>query len=428
MLLGGLRRILTPLSSPPFAIAWLGQTVSSFGDRAFALALTWLVIELTGSAVLLSSLFIAEYIPVLLLLAIGGAFADRFGPRRIILWSDLARSVVIFIFALLVSVGWVTMPVVIAFAVFSAAAALTDPALMALPPALVPQRNYTAANSLQQIGMRGAGLLGPILGGYLISRYSVAAAIAFNAVTFLGSVIAMAVIRHRRFEGLPIETLSKQGEDSAWRNLMTGMRYLRATPSVLALVLFFALTNGLNNVEEVLVPLLARVDLGASATQLGLLQTLHGIGAVAGALAMGTWGNEIRACWVAVCSGMMVFGLAIVLMGLAGSITALCGAYLLAGLAFIVPEVAAWSLWQEIVPAEMRGRVFSTISLVAMAMNPPGLILVGTLGNFIGLREGLWIGGGAIMVLSLIVSALPQFRRIDTDGRVKTQATQPGLD
>ncbi len=125
---------------------------------------------------------------------------------------------------------------------------------------------------------------------------------------------------------------------------------------------------------------------------------------------------------------MLVFGLAIVLMGLVGSMTALYGAYLLAGLAFIVPEIAAWSLWQEIVPTEMRGRVFSTISLVAMAMNPPGLILAGTLGNFIGLREGLWIGGGAIVVLSLIVSALPQFRRIDTDVRVKTQATQPGLD
>jgi len=320
------------------------------------------------------------------------------------------------VFAALTILDMMSLPEIFALAViYGIVGAFFTPALSALYPSLTPPEHYDAANSLRQILLQVALIGGPALGGYLIAQWSVSAALAFDALTFLVSFFALALTRPQTLQA------TKQVHDAQrvggfrrqWSEIFGGLSFLRGEPGVFTLILFFSLTNGLNDVEAVLVPRLARLELGLSAAEFGLLATAMGGGTLFGALFAGLFAQRVRRRAQLICLSIMVFGGAIVLMGLAENARTLYLAFALFGVTFILPEVVFSSFLQRIVPAEMRGRVFGSISLLAMVMNPLGLLLAGVLGDSIGPRAGLWIGGGCIAVLSLLTLALPVVRSLN---------------
>lgn len=412
-----LKRAAAPLRSRPFVCIWAGQTISRAGDRCFDVALLWLLVGLTGSTILIGTVLMASYIPTVILLVIGGVWADRVSPRGIILVSDLLRAVVTALFALLVTLRALTVADVFAFAVaYGLVSAFVNPALSALRPSLVPPDEYPAAASLNQMGAQMATLLGPALGGYLISLWSVPGALAFDAATFIASVVAVALMGRRPGVDRPPVASGTQGKVRRLERgeLLGGVRFLRGEPGMAVTMAFFALTNGLNNAEVVLVPVLARSVLHFSSAAFGLLTTFFGLGALGGALAMATLGQRIRRRAAAICGGMLVFGLAIAAMGAVTGAVLLDAAYLVAGTAFIIGEVTSATLWQRIIPPEMRGRVFSVMGTVSMGLNPLGFLFAGWLGQVVGVRAGLWIGGGAIGLLSILAFLVPAVRGLDT--------------
>jgi MFS transporter, DHA3 family, tetracycline resistance protein len=410
-----IRSLLAPLVVRDFVLVWLGQGVSQVGDRCTEIALIWLIVGLTGSSLLLGSVLTAMYIPTLLLLLAGGLLADRGSRRMVVLLSDALRAIVIGVFAALVTFGMVSLPDVFALAViYGVVRAFFNPALSALYPSLVAPEHYDAANSLRQIVLQAATLGGPALGGYLIARWSVGAAFVFDALTFVVSFLALAFLRRRVFgSGEQAHHEREGGAGRRWREIFGGLRFLRGEHGLLILVLFFALVNGVNNVEAVLVPRLVRRDLGLSAAAFGLLASSMGLGTLLGALFSGLFARGTRRRAHIICLSIMVFGVAIVAMGMAQNALTLYLAYFVLGVSFILAEVVFTSFLQRIVPTALQGRVFSFLALIAMSMNPVGLLLAGVLGDQFGPRAGLWIGGGAIAVLSLLALAIPAVRALN---------------
>jgi MFS family permease len=182
---------------------------------------------------------------------------------------------------------------------------------------------------------------------------------------------------------------------------------------MLSMILIFSLTNGINDVEAVLTPVLARGTLHLTALAFGLLASCFGIGALGGALLMGLFGQRQRHRAGAICGSLALFGLAIGAMGLAQSAAVLYAAYLVAGASFIVTEIASSTIWQQIIPNQMLGRVFGVMGTLAMCMNPLGLVLAGVLGQVFGVRQGLLMGGGSIIALSVLAFLLPAVRALD---------------
>ncbi|HEY1390715.1 MAG TPA: MFS transporter [Ktedonobacterales bacterium] len=309
--------------------------------------------------------------------------------------------------------------------VYGVAAAFFNPALSALYPSLVSPDNYDAANSLRQIVSQVAILGGPALGGYLIAQSSVGLAFAFDALTFVISFLALLLTRRKTFQ-IPDVDRPKARSGSVrrqWREIFGGVRFLKGEISILSLIIFFSLVNGLNNVEAVLVPRLVRTELGLPATAFGLLASAMGAGTLLGAIVTGLVAGRVHRRAQVICLAMLVFGVAIIAMGLANTALMLDIAYFVLGLSFIVPEVMFTSLLQLVIPAAMRGRVFSVLTLIAMAMNPLGLALAGVLGDAFGTRAGLWMGGGAIGVLSVLALALPNVRALNTRDVMANEAT-----
>lgn len=424
---GWLRTLLAPLRRRQYALYWVGQSCSWMGNEAYDIALVWLLIGLTGSTLLIGAVLTATYVPTLLVQWFGGIVADRVNRRLIILASDLSRLVVTAVFAALVILGRITIAEVFVFAaLYGLVYGFFNPALGALVPMLIRREEYAAANAVGQVGQQIAVLAGPALGGFLIARWNVGAALAFDALTFGVAALATILMGSVRapLGAEPEVTTEQSGEhvpDKSQKGngtMREAVRFLRSEPGLLTMIVFFSLTNGLNNVMAVLTPVLVRQTLHLSATVYGLAATCAGVTMLVGGLVVGATMKKLAHPTVIVCGAMVLFGAGIVVMGLAMNAASLYGAYAVTFLGFITADIIMGTLWQLAIPDRLRGRVMSLVSTIAMCMNPLGFLFAGALGEAYGVRAGLWIGGGSIAVLAVLVFLLPAVRHLDARARV----------
>lgn len=406
-----LPKTLITLKERNFVLLWLGQTISSLGDRCHEIALTWLALSLTSSAFFISTILTVSYIPTILLLIIGGAWADRANPQRIMIWSDVLRAFVTLILAILVTLGYINIIAILIFAFFyGIVKAFFNPAVGVLFPTTISSEQYNAAISFQRMSMEVVSLVGPPLGGALIARYNIGAAFLFDAASFVLSAGAVRWMRLKK-SSWNSSSSSKKGLDFA--ELTAGFQFVWQEKGMLAFILFFAFTNALNDAEAVLVPILARSTLRLSAIQFGLLGTFASAGVLSSAFLMNLVGDRIRHRSFVICGGMALFGFTIINMGIATEAWHLYIAYFIFGLTFVVPDVVSSTLWLAVIPEHLRGRVFALLGAIAMSLNPVGFLLAGLLGSVYGVRAGLWIGGGAIALLCAVVIIYPPARNLD---------------
>jgi predicted MFS family arabinose efflux permease len=166
----------------------------------------------------------------------------------------------------------------------------------------------------------------------------------------------------------------------------------------------------------VLVPFVVQRELRLPATVYGVMGACLGLGTIDGALVIVALESRLRRRIFVVYVALLLFGGAIAAMGVTHVLAAFYVAYVAyvaMGIGFIVPEIILTTLLQRIIPPDMRGRVFGTISAVAMAANPLGLLLAGALGQSVGPGGGLLIGGAAIIALAVLMFLFPAVRRLD---------------
>ncbi|MGE5140742.1 MAG: MFS transporter, partial [Rudaea sp.] len=183
------------LSNRSFRLLWLGQGTSWLGDQFRWIALPWLVLQLTHDPLALGAVLALGGIPEAALALIGGAIADRFPPRTIMLLCDLVRLVVLALLAVLTFTGMIDLWMLYASSfVLGAVSGLFSPASAAMIPLLVEEDGLRAANSVSQGTSQLMGLIGPALAGSTIavlgraSTRGIALAFGFDALTFLASV------------------------------------------------------------------------------------------------------------------------------------------------------------------------------------------------------------------------------------------------
>ncbi|HET9109390.1 MAG TPA: MFS transporter [Ktedonobacterales bacterium] len=195
-------RFARALRSRRFAWLWSGQTISAVGDGAFFTALAWQVLLLTGSGTAMGMALVAQSIPLVLFMLIGGVVADRLPRRLTLLWSDGGRAVVTLIVAALGFSGRLQFWHLIALAaLFGFAEAFFRPAFQSIPPELVPVEDLPSANALSSFTRSVTTLIGPAVGAALVSVISPAGAFAFDGVTFVISAVCLVMMG--RIDGQP---------------------------------------------------------------------------------------------------------------------------------------------------------------------------------------------------------------------------------
>ena len=179
-----------------FRLFWLSLFVSNVGTWMQMTATNWLLYQLTDSAFQLGLNGLFRAAPAIFLGLVSGTFADRYDRKRLLLWTQLALTLLTLGLAILDDSGSITAWQIYAFTFISAAIGSFDgPARQALFPSLVPRSALPSAVALNSVLWKGAALIGPSLGGIAISLLGTSGAFYANAASFLAVVIALMMMR-----------------------------------------------------------------------------------------------------------------------------------------------------------------------------------------------------------------------------------------
>jgi DHA3 family tetracycline resistance protein-like MFS transporter len=407
---GGFSRVnlLAPLRHRDFRLLWAGMTVSLVGDGIFLIAMAWQAYELWNAPAALSLLGIAMTIPTIAFLLPAGVLSDRLDRRKLMLYADAGRAVVIAALAALSLTGLLSFwELAIIVALYGVGTAFFTPAFEAVVPDIVPASDLAAANSLDQfvrpIALR---LAGPALGGVLVAGFGTGTAFAVDAASFAASTVAIFFIR-------PPAHPRSEHADSSLKAVREGLRFVRARTWLWGTLLSATIAYlAFMGPAEVLLPYVVKNELHASAGDLGLVFAAGGIGAIGAALIMGQRGHPSRdvtfmyATWT-------LATLAVAGYGLATSSWQLMVACLL----FNALETAGTIVWATIkqrhVPASMLGRVSSLDWLISIGLLPLSFALTAPVAGLVGVRATL-IGAALIgTVATLGALFLPGMRDIE---------------
>jgi len=393
---------------------------SRFGSAAamtlLRAAVAWHVFDLSHSAFQLGLVGLVQFVPALALVLVGGAAADVYERRRIMILSQLAALAGSALLCVETARGQASLPLLygVIFAV-SCAAAFENPARMALLPTLVSRDAFPRAVTVVGAVTSLAFATGPALGGLVIAARGVAAAYAANALLLGFSLAGLAALRPG-----PRET---EGGRVTWRAIREGVSFVRSRPVVWSCMLLdmFAVVFG---GASALLPIYAERILQVGARGYGLLTSSLELGSLVMALALMLRPPIVRA-GRALVTAVVVYGLATIVFGLSRSFPLSLAAYALAGMADQVSVVMRGTAIQLSTPDALRGRVSSVNMLFIGASNQLGAVESGFVAALTTATFSVVSGGlGCLAVVAAVAWGVPELRRYRLDRPApRTEAT-----
>jgi MFS family permease len=387
-----------PLRERNFRRWWIGSTVSLLGDQFYLVAMPWVVLQLTGSAVAMGTLLMAAAIPRAVLMLMGGAITDRVSPRKIMMTTAAARTVLVTAIGLLLWSQAVAIwqLYVLAF-LFGVADAFAMPAASAFLPSLVKREQMIAASSVSQSTAQLTGIAAPAPAGMVIKALGLAWAFFVDAVSFLFILAAL--------WKLPDPPLPPQAaRKPVWSSIGEGLGYVGKDVPLRALMLLAAVMNFcLAGTISVGLAFLTKTKFGSAAAY-GTVLSAAAAGSLAGALIAGVW--RVRRRGVLILAVAAVLGGCLGPIGLLSRLWMIAAALLMMGLSAGIANVhiAAWI--QQRVETTMRGRVMSVLMLSVIGLMPVSYAVAGLLAAWS--LPGLFLIAGASL---LLISATAAFQK-----------------
>lgn len=419
-----------------FLIIWLGQLISIIGSGLTSFALGVWIFDRTGQATPLALTVLFGNLPRILLMPIAGSLADRWNRRWVMILADAGDALVTLIVLVGLTFGqleiWHVYLIALASATF---AAFQEPAYTASITMLVPKKDLARASGMVQMGQAAETLVSPLLAGVLFVAIGLNGIILIDFLTFLFAIGTLFLIRIPQPELAPED---RGGRGLFWRDAVYGWRYLRQRSGLFGLLLYFALVNFFLNLSAVLmIPL---VLILATPAVLGLVQTVAGVGMLAGSLVMSAWGGPERRIRGVI--GFITLASVGLLVAGSGAHAVFVGVGLFV-LMFCIPLASGPSqaIFQSKVAPEAQGRVFAIRGMISRSMMPLAFLLAGPLadrvfeplmrqgeglanslvGALVGAGPGRGIGlifllsGLALIAASAMAYAYPRIRLIEAE-------------
>jgi DHA3 family macrolide efflux protein-like MFS transporter len=394
------------LRSTNFAVFWLAQVISRFGDPITLIALTFVTYRETQSALLTALAVVITSIPYALFSLFGGAIADALGARRAMLWCDLLRVFLIGAIPLLLAAG---APLAVAFfLVFLSGicGAIFNPARVAIVPALLTPERLPAGNSLVYGSDRAVEIGGALAAGVLVATFGEGAFYA-DALTFALAALLLSRI-------VITETSRPLTLRRVWQDGMEGLRFIRHTAVVWANTVFslaaqmaLPIVNGLTPV--LIIRRFAGGDATAGAALFGGAEAALAFGAVLASAFFPRYAARFPKGRLLIV-GFATWGAIAGLIAVAPSFTIALGLFGLLGAANVLFFVPTVTILQEATPSDIRARVFGArIALTNLSWLP--LVLVsGLLGDAIGVDVLIALAGLVTVATAAVAWFVPAVR------------------
>jgi len=392
--------MLQLLKQRNFFIFWLGEIISVVGDHISLIAFPWLVLQMTGSPMMMGLVLAAQGLPKAALMLFGGVFVDRSSPRKVMLLADIVRFFVMLGLGLMIGAGTQTMPLIfLAAFIFGVADAFFYPATTSILPSLVKKDELQKANAIIQMTTHTAIILGPIIAGLLIvgsfalpdtsaaalaqipslhdnDNTGLARAFIVDAWTFGVSILTLLLIKVR-----PLHEDKDETATSMWSEIKEALQFVWSIPAMRLIFFVIAILEFFFQAPIFVgLPVLAKARFVDGALIYGMILGSYGLGALIGSGVSGTVKqfapNTIarRLCLVFAWSGMTL------------GLIVLFPAYQIAMLLFFTAGFGDNFIWvqfstwlQQTTPEHLLGRVMSVLIFLAIGMLPIANMIMGAL-------------------------------------------------
>jgi len=377
-----------------FRYVFIGQLVSGFGSFLTYVALPVQIYDLTKSSWAVGMVGTVQLLPLAVTSLWGGAVADAIDRRRLLLWSE---ALLLICSLALVANSLLARPSVwllfVVAALMSAVNGFHRPALESLTQKLVPIDDLPAVSALSSLRNTGAAIAGPALAGICIASFGLPFTFGADALTFSISLVAIAAIHAMP----PAENAPAAGLAS----IVAGLRYAVSRPELIGtyVVDIVAMTFAM---PVAVFPALAAQWGGSGAA--GYLYSAMSVGGLAVTLTSG-WTRNVHRRGAAVVIAAALWGIAIVGLGYASSLSVALFCLALAGAADMVSGLFRMTIWNETIPSELRGRMAGIEQLSYMSGPLLGNARAGFMAERLGLLRSIRWGG--LVCVACVVACVP---------------------
>lgn len=415
---------INPRWKATFFTIWIGQAFSLLGSSLVGFALIWWMTETTGSATILATATMLEYLPRIFIGPIAGTLVDRWNRRVVMISADALTAVATLVLIVLVWAGNLQIwQLFVLMLVRSSAGAFHMPAMFSSTSLMVPEEQLTRIQGLNQLLTGLMNIIAPILGALLIELIPLHGVLAVDLVTAALAILPLLFISIPQPERSADKIMQ---QNSVWDDLRQGLRYVWGWAGLRNIILLAVFINMISTPAIALMPLLVKNVFSGGAIQIAAMQSSWAVGFLIGGLLLSIWGGFKRKILTAT---LAMFGTAVgmLMVGVSHSIgfqLAIAGIFI-AGMMNVLMNGPAFALLQTVVDADMQGRVLSLVISLAGAMAPVGLIVAGPLADQIGV-SALFLFSSIIFVLSGVFTVInSDLRNIENSRKESTYQHEP---
>ncbi|MFD1319242.1 MFS transporter [Loigolactobacillus zhaoyuanensis] len=409
-----LRSTFSSLHVKNFRYFWIGQCISVMGTWVQRTAQTWLVYEMTKSALLVGILSACQFIPILLLTLVAGTLIDRYSKRKILLLTQLGFLILGIIMTVIVYLKvvqyWQVLLIAIGYGILQS---FDTPTRQSFVVELVGQKDLMNGISLNSTIFNLAKIAGPSLAGLLMVQFSVGFCFLVDTISYIAVLLGLFLIKQKAVVATP-------SQQRIWSDIKTGLAYVWSHADVRLSAELMLIVCTLNYNNNVIIPIFAKTVLHSGAQTYANLLSATGLGSLVAAFLMSymsRFGLQrniylFAAGGTAALQATMLFvrsfGLAMVLMVAIG----------FCNMIFLNQSNASF---QFSIPNELRGRIMSVYVLLNQGTTPIGSLYVG---GVMDVFSGLWgfPACGFLALLLLIPVLISQRRLVGRWLRPSTQA------
>ncbi len=396
---------LSPLRvSRDYRLLFFGQLISFFGSMMTFIVVPWQMYQLTGSSAMVGYIYLAEFVPMVILAFVGGALADFFDKRRLLRLTEFGQgiaSAILLVNSLLPRPQiWVLF---ICVALHAGLAAVQRPAFESFIQKVIPPDLMSAVMGLNSIRWSIGAIISPAIAGIIAVKLGPSIAYALDLVTFAGTIYAVYAI-----SAVPspdnAERPSWQGIKRAWKYAFSRQE-LVGTYFIDIAAMFFAM-------PQALYPALAVIY---GDKYVGFFPAAIAFGALTASLTSG-WTRNIHRHGLMVTVAAALWGVAIIFFGLSNSLVLALAFLFAAGFFDMISGIFRGSIWNQTIPNYLRGRLAS-IEMMSYLTGPMlGSAKMGIVAESFGVKAAL-VSGGILCVASVAGAALFLPKFLTYDGR-----------
>ncbi len=409
------RRMNSVLASPIFETLqirdfrwiWIGSFISFMAMNMQMITRGWLVLRLENDSPLALVLVMVSFAaPMTVVSLVGGALADRFPKKNLIIVSQSANAVMTLVLAMMDASGAIWFGAVLIIGVINGSMmAINMPSRQAIISDIVPENKLMNAVALNNSAMNLTRIIGPALAGFLIVFIGTSGVFYLISAIYVLSALSLLMVKTNAVQ-------AKGAKKGVGKDIFEGLRYVWGDVNLRGLILMAFIPSLFGFTLFALLPVWAREALNVNSSDLGILMTMMGVGALIGTLGLAGIRKFSR-------RGVLLLGLGVLwgitLVGLANSMIfpVAMPFLLIVGLISSVYMSLNMTLTQISSAPEMRGRVMS-IMMMTFGLMPIGALPFGTIAEYIGTANALTISGALLSILILAFAfAYPAFKRIE---------------